>query len=55
MSSLRARLEQLESSLAELEREDVAVSVGGDPKNGRPAERQETARVVRIETEGDIK
>ena len=49
MSSLRARLEQLESSLAELERDDVAIV---DP-NGRPAERRET--VVRIETEGDIK
>jgi hypothetical protein len=53
MSSLRARLEQLESSLAELERDDVTVSAGGDPKNGRPAERKETVRI--IETEGDIK
>jgi len=50
MSSLRARLEQLESSLAELEREDVTII---DPKNGRPAERQET--VVHLETEGELK
>jgi polyhydroxyalkanoate synthesis repressor PhaR len=39
MSSLRARLEQLETSLSELEREDLAVA-NGEPKNGRPAERQ---------------
>jgi polyhydroxyalkanoate synthesis repressor PhaR len=51
MSSLRARLEQLESSLSELETGDVGVA-GVEPKNGRPAERQS---VGRIETEGDIK
>ena len=47
MSSLRARLEQLESSLADLERDDVTIL---DP-NGRPAERE----TVRVETEGEIK
>lgn len=52
MTSLRARLEQLESSLAELETSDVAVA-GGEPKNGRPA--AERQRVGRIATEGDIK
>src|SRR3954471_12400827 len=44
MSSLRARLEQLETSLAELERADHGV---GEPQNGRPTERK---TVVRIET-----
>lgn len=34
MSSLRARLEQLESSLAELEREDVAVAAGRPDNEG---------------------
>jgi polyhydroxyalkanoate synthesis repressor PhaR len=48
MSSLRLRLEELESSLSELERADHAV---GDPQNGRPTERK---TVVRIETEGEI-
>ena len=52
MTSLRARLEQLESSLAELETSDVAVA-GGDPKNGRPAAERQS--VGRIETEGEIK
>jgi polyhydroxyalkanoate synthesis repressor PhaR len=50
MTSLRARLEQLESSLSELETGDVAVT-GVEPKNGRP-DRQDLGR---IETEGDIK
>jgi polyhydroxyalkanoate synthesis repressor PhaR len=39
MSSLRARLEQLETSLSELERDDLEVAVV-EPKNGRPAKRQ---------------
>jgi len=52
MTSLRARLEQPESSLAELETSDVAVA-GGDPKNGRPAAERQS--VGRIETEGEIK
>jgi polyhydroxyalkanoate synthesis repressor PhaR len=34
MSSLRARLEQLESSLAELERQDVAVAAGKPDNEG---------------------
>jgi polyhydroxyalkanoate synthesis repressor PhaR len=53
MSSLRSRLEELESSLAELERADhTAGAVGAmEPQNGRPAERKP---VVRIETEGEI-
>lgn len=51
MSSLRARLEELEVSLAELERTDHAAAVA-EPHNGRPAERK--APVVRIETEGEI-
>ena len=45
MSSLRMRLEQLESSLSELERQDVAVS-GVEPKNGQ---------VGKAETEGELK
>jgi len=49
MSSLRNRLEELEVSLAELERTDHAV--GTEPKNGRPAERKTAAR---IETEGEV-
>jgi polyhydroxyalkanoate synthesis repressor PhaR len=49
MSSLRTRLEQLEASLAELEMVDAADL---EPKNGHPAERQETGR---LETEGEIK
>jgi polyhydroxyalkanoate synthesis repressor PhaR len=36
MSSLRARLEQLESSLAELERQDVAVAAGKPEGEGGP-------------------
>ena len=66
MSSLRSRLEELESSLAELERADHVSSVGAssvgavnlgttvvtlEPQNGRPAERNP---VVRIATEGEI-
>ncbi|PYQ58982.1 MAG: hypothetical protein DMF53_19485 [Acidobacteria bacterium] len=51
MSSLRGRLEELEASLAELERTDQAAAVA-EPHNGRPAERK--APVVRIETEGEI-
>lgn len=39
MSSLRARLEQLETSLSELERDDLPVAAV-EPKNGRPADRQ---------------
>ncbi|HEX9941005.1 MAG TPA: polyhydroxyalkanoate synthesis regulator DNA-binding domain-containing protein [Thermoanaerobaculia bacterium] len=50
MSSLRARLEQLEASLAELERADRAADA--ELKNGRPMERQEPGRIA---TEGDIK
>jgi len=48
MSSLRARLEQLETSLSELERDDLATAV--EPKNGRPAERQ----AVTVGKEGEI-
>jgi polyhydroxyalkanoate synthesis repressor PhaR len=53
MSSLRARLEELEVSLADLERNDsgVAPAATMEPQNGRPTERK---TVVRIETEGDI-
>ncbi len=52
MSSLRARLEELEVSLAELERTDQAAAVV-EPQNGRPTERK--APVARIiETEGEI-
>lgn len=51
MSSLRARLEELEVSLAELERTDHAVAVL-EPQNGRPTERKPVARI--IETEGEI-
>ena len=51
MSSLRSRLEELEVSLAELERTDHAAAVA-EPHNGRPTERK--APVVRIETEGEI-
>jgi polyhydroxyalkanoate synthesis repressor PhaR len=52
MSSLRSRLEELEASLAELERTDHAAAVA-EPHNGRPTERK--APVVRIiETEGEI-
>lgn len=51
MSSLRARLEQLENSLAELETSDVVES-----KNGRPApERTEPARIEIIGTEEIVK
>ena len=49
MSSLRTRLEQLETSLSELERDDLAAVV--EPKNGRPADRQ---AVVTVGKEGDI-
>jgi polyhydroxyalkanoate synthesis repressor PhaR len=55
MSSLRNRLEELEVSLAELERTDQPISANGgtmEPKNGRPAEHKPAAR---IETEGEIK
>ena len=38
MQSLMARLEQLETSLAELEREDLTAA---EPKNGGPVERHE--------------
>jgi len=53
MSSLRARLEELEVSLADLERNDSGVASAAtiEPQNGRPTERK---TVVRIETEGDI-
>ena len=51
MSSLRARLEELEASLAELERTDHAAAIA-EPHNGRPTERK--APVARIETEGEI-
>jgi polyhydroxyalkanoate synthesis repressor PhaR len=51
MSSLRTRLEELEVSLAELERTDHAAAVS-EPHNGRPAERK--APAARIETEGEI-
>lgn len=44
MSSLRARLEQLETSLSELERDDLGVA-NVEPKNGRPAERQAAVTV----------
>ena len=49
MTSLKARLEQLETSLAELEREDLT---GTEPNNGRTAERQP---VIVIAKEGYIK
>ena len=49
MSSLKARLEQLETSLAELEREDLTT----EPKNGGPVERQQP--LIVIAKEGDIK
>lgn len=48
MTSLKSRLEQLETSLAELEREDLT---GTEPKNGQPAERQPA---IVIAKEGDI-
>ncbi|HEY3568931.1 MAG TPA: polyhydroxyalkanoate synthesis regulator DNA-binding domain-containing protein [Thermoanaerobaculia bacterium] len=51
MSSLRARLEELEVSLAELERTDHAAAAM-EPQNGRPAERKPVVRI--IETEGEI-
>ncbi|HSS77675.1 MAG TPA: polyhydroxyalkanoate synthesis regulator DNA-binding domain-containing protein [Thermoanaerobaculia bacterium] len=49
MSSLRARLEQLETSLSELERDDLGVAAV-EPKNGRPAERQ----AVTVGKEGEV-
>ena len=49
MSSLKARLEQLETSLAELEREELAV----EPQNSGPVEHQPP--VIVIAKEGDIK
>jgi polyhydroxyalkanoate synthesis repressor PhaR len=53
MSSLRSRLEELEVSLADLERNDSAAPAATmEPQNGRPTERK---TVVRIETEGDTK
>jgi polyhydroxyalkanoate synthesis repressor PhaR len=56
MQSLRSRLEELEVSLADLERTDHPVNsnpavVAMEPPNGRPAERK---LAVRIETEGEI-
>ena len=48
MTSLKSRLEQLETSLAELERGDLADT---EPKNGRPAEPQPA---IVIAKEGDI-
>jgi len=45
MSSLRARLEQLGTSLADLERQDVAMA-GVEPKNGQAG---------KAETEGELK
>jgi len=54
MQSLRSRLEELEVSLADLERTDHPVnshtSAALEPHNGRPAERKPAAR---IETEGE--
>jgi polyhydroxyalkanoate synthesis repressor PhaR len=50
MSSLRARLEQLETSLSELERDDLQVAAV-EPKNGRPAERQ---AALTLGKEGEI-
>lgn len=52
MTGLRARLEQLEASLAELEREDAAVAAGVETRNARPAEGQPAGR---LETEGEVK
>ena len=56
MQSLRSRLEELEVSLADLERTDNPVNshsaaVAMEPHNGRPAEHKPAAR---IETEGEI-
>lgn len=56
MQSLRSRLEELEVSLADLERTDSpvnshAAAAAMEPHNGRPAERKPAAR---IETEGEI-
>jgi polyhydroxyalkanoate synthesis repressor PhaR len=48
MSSLRSRLEQLESSLSELEKDDLTA----EPKNARPAERP---LIVLAGKEGDLK
>jgi polyhydroxyalkanoate synthesis repressor PhaR len=50
MSSLRARLEQLETSLSELERDDLPVAAV-EPKNGQPADRQ---AVLTLGKEGEI-
>jgi polyhydroxyalkanoate synthesis repressor PhaR len=50
MSSLRARLEQLETSLSELERDDLAAA-SVEPKNGRPAAERQAAVTV---GEGEI-
>jgi polyhydroxyalkanoate synthesis repressor PhaR len=41
MSSLRARLEELESSLSELEREQAAAVTGGPTTNAAPVGREE--------------
>src|SRR3954469_15496473 len=49
MQSLRARLEQLETSLAELEREDLTAA---EPGNAGPVERQP---VIVSAKEGDLK
>ena len=50
MQSLRSRLEELEVSLADLERTDNPVTAM-EPHNGRPTEHKPA---VRIETEGEI-
>jgi hypothetical protein len=46
MSSLRSRLEELESSLSELE-------VAGEPANGRPTERKKDVKVETAENQGE--
>jgi polyhydroxyalkanoate synthesis repressor PhaR len=50
MQSLRSRLEELEVSLADLERTDSPITAM-EPHNGRPAEHKPA---VRTETEGEI-
>ncbi len=54
MQSLRTRLEELEVSLADLERsgDNMVTATPLEPQNGRAAERKLT--VVRTETEGEI-
>jgi polyhydroxyalkanoate synthesis repressor PhaR len=52
MQSLKTRLEELEVSLADLERSDKGLAgVTMEPQNGRAAERKPAAR---LETEGEI-